>query len=89
MRCAFSAGLLGEASGQQTTRRKQNATQKAVNAKCPVCGVKFRITRRWHKCCSRECQIIFWHFQKIETAYRSGRADGLQDVIRELVEVKQ
>jgi hypothetical protein len=81
---------LQERSGKKAM--KINAPQKMRCAfiptmtACRCCGGEFRKTRRWQKCCSRECQLIYLAAQTFIKAYRAGRAEGLRHVIRELRE---
>jgi hypothetical protein len=79
----ISAGLLEEEKPARGLM-KLKVSQKAVNAYCPVCKKGIKATRSWQKCCSRDCQLIFWHWQKFLEAYQAGKADGLKPIIEEL-----
>jgi len=41
------------------------------------------------KTCSPHCRLIKWGAHALLEAYRTGRADGLSDIIRKLFEVKR
>jgi hypothetical protein len=68
---------------------KTKAPQKAAAAKCACCNGEFRKKWKWQECCSRECQLVYLAARKVLEAWREGRADGLCDVIREIIEVRR
>jgi len=60
---------------------------EAVN--CPVCRVKFTVTRKTQVCCSRDCYLIYWGTMKFLEALRTGKAEGLRAQAKTQIETAE
>ena len=59
--------------------------------RCKTCLTEFRPKQSLNKreYCSDRCRILHWWAKELLETYRAGKADGLQETLDQLAEVKQ
>jgi hypothetical protein len=56
---------------------------------CPVCLSPFQRNKHNHDFCSPKCRLISWYANQFLEAFKAGKANGLRELIKELVEAAQ
>jgi hypothetical protein len=93
LRYSTSAGRSGVRK-PSTKAPRLKASQKMrcafvpIRTDCTCCGREYLKRRPWQRTCSRECQLIFWHYEKLKKAFLAGRAVGLLEPMRDFLPPK-